>query len=171
MDASVSHSWKGIEGDGCDYKEACKLFDVNPSIEGGPISIDGETGMLWEMKGPGTADAFMNDHLVIVRTWPTNPSDTTASLYFANEPILNPFELGRLTIRTGVIAILWATENGQCVQSLNIPLNGRPTGPMAIGTSGLIAGIEKGNYRCLHDQVEARVGMARRFHLLKTDTE
>ena len=88
MDASVSHSWKGIEGDGCDYKEACKLFDVNPSIEGGPISIDGETGMLWEMKGPGTADAFMNDHLVIVRTWPTNPSDTTASLYFANEPIL-----------------------------------------------------------------------------------
>ena len=132
IDVSISSSWKGVSGDSSDYARACQLFDGNPNLEGGAILIGEGTGMLWEMKGPGNADAFINDHVVILRTWPTNSDDRTIPEKLAAEPLTAPSELGQVQATTGVIVVLWAAEDGGCVRSGSVTTDGRPTGPMTI---------------------------------------
>jgi hypothetical protein len=166
MDASISHLWRGAAADGNDYRRACEVFDTSPQVEGKELSIGDKAGMLWEMRGAGTADAFFNGHLVIIRTWPADPFDKTAPLKLATEPMANRSELGELRIVTGTLLILWAAENGSCVESISIPLNGRPTGDMALNTGGLLIQMKNGLYRCFHDEIETNLGDARRLHLI-----
>lgn len=53
-----------------------------------------------------------------------------------------------------------------CIQSGFVPPDGRPTGPMAIESAGLIFKIDTRTYRCLHDQIATSLGVARRLHLV-----
>ncbi len=169
MDASVALLWKGVDEGGIDYKRACALFDKSPTIEGGDIPIGKTTGMVWEMKGPGTANIFTNSHLMIIRAWLVDPTDNAAVRQLAEHPVLALSELGQLTVSTGMLAILWAAENGKCIQTSADPPSGCPTGATTFETAGLVLKVKKGNYKCQHDQVETIAGKARRFHLLKKD--
>jgi hypothetical protein len=166
MDANVSCLWKGTADDGSDYARACQLFDSDPGFEGVAVPIGDGAGMLWEMKGPGTAHAFMGDHLVIVRTWPVNPDDNTIPEKLAKEPMAAHSELGQIRVTTGVVVVLWSAESGACVRAVSVPPDGRPTGPTAVGSSGLLLKVDTGTYRCLHDQLETKLGVARRLHLV-----
>ena len=163
-DAAVAKFWEGTYGDGADYKRACKVFDDEPDVEGGAININNQAGLLWEMDGAGTADVFMSDHLVIVRTWPTDQSENTTPSLLANEPLQNSFELGNLTVDTGAIAVFWAAENGKNIQPLKVP----PIKTAIPHNSGLITRVDNGTYSCLHDEVETKLGVARRLHLIKS---
>jgi len=170
MDASLCRFWRGAAGDGTDYLRVCQSFDRNPNQAGAPISIGDSHAMLWEMEGAGTADAFINDHLVILRTWPCDPRDNTVPRKLAAEPLATGSELGQIQVPTGILVILWAAENGDCVKSLDVSENGRPAGNMAMGSAGLILRLGKGIYNCVHDRLETSLGTARRLHLYFTTT-
>lgn len=165
MDADGLPLWEGSGGNGTDYQRACQLFDKSPSLEGTTISIGNKAGMLWEMKGAGTADVFTNDHLVVTRTWPTNSQDNTIPQKLAAQPLAICSELGQIQIATGTLVVLWAAENGSNVRPLNGSSHGGQARALPNTFSGLIVQAKSGTYRCFHDQLETSFGAARRVHL------
>ncbi len=181
-DAKVARDWHGAEEDGSDYNRACRMFLTDPDIPGGLISVGLERALVWETGGAGTGDVFLDnqDHLIIVRAWLDELSDagdadelkTVTAL--AEVPLNEATNIGSLRITSGVLAILWSPENGECIESLDISSLGddkseRPSGDMTTDASGLLVAIEIGNYTCLHDEIELGNASARRCHLIKQE--
>ena len=167
-DFRFAQSWHGAEGDSSDYQRACDALDSEPRLEGIEIPISEGRGVLWEMEGAGTADIFRmsENHIAIVRVWPEDPLDTRAAETLALQPTANLLELGTLVVATGVLAILWAAENGECLR-LSDAVALRPSGETAIQDSVLILRVQKALFRCQHDKVETPSGIARRLHLFR----
>lgn len=166
VDAKFGHLWTGI--DGSDYDRACEIFNSNPLLEGGLISIGDGSGLLWEMSGAGTAHVFSssNADLIIVRTWPINASRSDIPKLMANEAIQNPKKLGCFNLISEFLLILWAAENGDCVEGIDFSA-GRPSGEMAIDTSGAIVKLAPSRYECWHDEIKNDLGVARRCFIYK----
>jgi hypothetical protein len=169
--ALVCH-WNGIVG--TDYNRACALYDADETLEGIEIEIKDGKAFLWEMRGAGTAEIFkINDnHLVIVRIWPTDPLDSSVTRLIAGEPLKEIKRLGNLTIETCALAVLWAAEDGTCIE---FPANiksesGRPIGEIMIDDSGLMLSVRCKKFTCVHDEVETAFGSGRRLHLIASDS-
>jgi hypothetical protein len=164
-DAALAASWQGSSG--TDYERACGLFDAHPGIEGTAISVGAGMGILWEMSGPGTAHVFRDDesHYVIVRPWPTDPTNYDAPRLMAEQASTTSVEIGPLSTESRVLLILWAVEDGPLVESPQTTEPSRPTGEKAIEDSGLLVPLRRKAFRCFHDQVETSVGTGRRLHL------
>lgn len=164
-DAEVMQSWKGV--DDSDYERACELFDDNPGIEGGEIGIGSGSAILWEMNGAGTAYVFTSDEgsFTIVRAWLSDPENENAINQIANETIINPVELGLLTLSSKALVVIWSAENGACVMPEDVKYGGRPSGEMAIDDSGYIFIAPYRKYRIWHDEVTNKLGLARRCHI------
>lgn len=168
IDAFLAPKWKGIEEDGTDYKRACSLFDSNQILEGGIIPIEDSHALLWEMEGAGTADVFKKDenHFFIVRTWPVNPQDESFAESLAEMTPENLIEIGELLVPSNNLVILWATESGKCVESVEISKSGLSNDSRGIGDSGFIFPLRSHHVRCFHDKVETNRGLGRRLHII-----
>lgn len=78
--------------------------------------------------------------------------------------------IGSLEIGSGVLAIMWSAESGECIQSLDVADYGRPTGPMSTGSSALLIKVPRGRYLCLHDELSLEDGQsAVRCNLMNND--
>lgn len=167
VDADLGSFWKGIESE--DYDRACKFFDSNPHSEGGGISIGHSDGLLWEMNGAGTAYVFSDDdnRVVIVRTWPNDILRSDIPELMASELPDNLKKIGELKVASGFLLILWAAESGECVNSGEGIIEGRPVGDFAIETSGAIIRLQPAQYECWHDEIVNEFGIARRCHICR----
>jgi len=167
-DATVARIWRGTESS--DYDRACEVFIQDSSIEGYLISVGSKQGLVWEMGGEGTADVFLegNDHLIIVRAWLEDPTDEMSVLtVLAALPRTQTLSLGSLEITSGVLAILWAPESGESIETLEVAESARPTGEMMSESCGLLVALPNGVYSCWHDEVEHEGSEARRCHLIR----
>jgi hypothetical protein len=163
-DARAARLWRGSDGNGSDYERAYK-----PLLSGAPgttIPIDSHQAVIWELGGAGTADVFYEKRVQIriVRAWVDNKDIIDV---LADAPLnKNHTNLGAIEVSSGVLAILWAPENGQCIESLRVSQSSRPSGEMATDSAGLLLKVPKGQYTCLHDEVEKGGEAARRCHII-----
>lgn len=177
-DATVMRDWHGSDGDGSDYERGCRVLRSDPEPPGALIPIGTGEALVWNPYGAGTGDIFMDEQgsLTIIRAWLDEPegADTDDELrtvtILASLPLTEATSLGSLEITSGVLAILWAPESGECIGSLDVDESERPTGEMATASSGLLVRIATGSYTCLHDESELEKVSARRCHLIKQET-
>jgi len=176
-DAEIAHHWRGTEEGGTDYRRACQVFLTFPEPPGALIPVGPGQALVWEPEGAGTGDVFIDGqgHLTIVRAWLDEPdgADTDDELRtvttLAGLPLNEAVSLGSLEITSGVLAILWSPETGECIEALDVEESERPTGEMATDSSGLLVRVAKGSYTCLHDEFELEKVSARRCHLIKQE--
>ncbi len=176
-DATVARDWRGSDGDGSDYERACRVLLADPEPPGALIFVGLEQALVWDPYGAGTGDVFMNARgdLTIIRAWLDEPDGASSDdelktvTTLAELPSGEATALGSLRITSGVLAILWAPESGECIEALDVEENERPTGEMATGSSGLLVRVAKGSYSCLHDEFELADVSARRCHLIRQE--
>jgi hypothetical protein len=166
VDGDLARHWSGVSG--ADYGRACALFDADPALQGSEIIVDDGQAIVWEMNGPGTAGVFRENesHLVVLRPWLNDPTSPNAPRRIAEEPIKSMTDIGQLTVGSGILVILWATEDGGTLDLAARLASGRPVGNLSIEGAGLILRVEKKVFRCLHDEVETAAGIGRRLHLI-----
>lgn len=167
-DAELGQLWDRV--DGSDYERACDFFDSLPEKEGGSISIMHGHGLLWEMNGAGTAHIFslQDQGFILLRSWPVDPDREDVAMLMAAEVPVDLTRLGDLHLSSGSLLILWATENGACVQAADLVEGGRPSGEMAFDTAGFIVKSKLTRFTCWYDQIENELGMARRCHVYRS---
>lgn len=164
-ETSSIQGWQGI--DGPDYAAACELFDRDPAANGKMIEVGARPSLVWDMGGAGTADVFRVEPntLLIVRGWFDQHQGENALWELATAAANRSMKVGQITVASGAVAILSATENGSCVDPSVPPRDGRPAGAMSTEESGLVAIVWNGTYSCFHEDVKARTGTARRCRL------
>jgi hypothetical protein len=166
-DREIAVHWRGAEAGSEDYDRACALLDSGGDTELGTIAIADGEGVLWEMEGGGTAEVFSRgpDHAVISRTWPENPDDEGAPRVLAEAPTGELEHFAELRVTSGIVAVLWAPENGGAFEELDE--DGLPAGEMSMGGTGLTVKLAPGIYDCFHDALSNEAGDARRCHLIR----
>lgn len=76
--------------------------------------------------------------------------------------------LGNIEVETGMLAVLWAPESGECITGTEIVADSaRPGGPLAIDGAALLVKVPSGNYIAWHDFVQSEENAARRLWLIK----
>lgn len=176
-DAIIMRDWHGSDGDGSDYERACRALRADPEPPGALISVGLEQALVWNPYGAGTGDVFINERgdLTIIRSWLDEPDGASTDdelktvTTLAELPLGEVTAFGSLRITSGVLAILWAPESGECIEVLDVEESERPTGEMATGSSGLLVRVAKGSYSCMHDEFELADVSARRCHLIKQE--
>jgi hypothetical protein len=115
-DGALIKQWTGISG--AEYERACAVFDADASLEGSTIPLGSGAAWLWEMRGAGTAAVFRknDEHFVLLRIWPNDPRDAGAPRTIATAPMIEGIELGSLLVETGVLAIISAVDEGNCIE-------------------------------------------------------
>ena len=135
-DFKLAQLWRGTDDDSANYQRACEAFDLQPELEGTEVGVPDGRGVLWEMRGAGTADVFRlsENHIAVVRIWPKNPTDNTAPETLAACPTQNLLDIGHLLVPSGVLAIFWAVEDGRCFRSTDASAR-RPSGETSLENS------------------------------------
>ncbi len=167
-DAADARLWE-MNFDGSDYERACFLFEEMTDTPGAVLSLNGNNGVVWELGGAGVGHVFNmgKEHIVIIRTWPSNPETVDKLLSdLARLPLQTLVALGDLIVHSGVLAVMWSAESGASITSLEVSPDGRPSGDMVTGCSVLLMNMNTGNYSCFHDEVQVYGNQARRCHLL-----
>ena len=169
-DRMIAVSWRGCEAGGKDYERACALLLDERPIEGCSIGIAQGVGLVWDMEGDGTAAVFRRapSYALLTRIWPEDPYDPEALRTLAEAPSVDRSRIAELSIRSGILAVLWAPEDGRAFESLDSM--GLPMGEMSMGGTGLTLELAAGLYNCFHDFVENAAGEARRCHLVRQAT-
>ncbi|MFY0526688.1 hypothetical protein ACN28I_27280 [Archangium gephyra] len=149
-DRHLLGSWRGVEGDGADYRRACDFFDQFPEVEGGTIPMRSGAALLWEMRGGGTADVFVlpGPEVLVVRTWQHDPLDEETPGELATTSADETMLIGELTVTAGSLGVLWAAEEGALV-----------------GKVGVEVKLPNGTYVCRHELTHGRGGHARRLRI------
>jgi hypothetical protein len=166
-DREIALQWRGADAGSEDYDRACVLLDSGGDTELGTIAIADGQGVLWEMEGGGTADVFSRgpDRAVISRTWLEDPADEGAQRVLAEAPTAELERFAELRVTSGIVAVLWAAENGGAFEELDE--EGLPAGEMSMGGTGLTFKLAPGVYDCFHDTLSNEAGDARRCHLIR----
>lgn len=117
-DASAAMHWRGIQSD--DYDNLCQVFPVDS--QGLMIQIKNQDGFVWDIGDSGTVDIFCDDdkkNIVLVHAWLADGNDfsTVERLALIPNQIVEPAT--RLKLPTGVLAVLWATESGEYIESFD----------------------------------------------------
>jgi hypothetical protein len=174
-DAIVGRHTRSWDGSGTgrdrpDYERACARLEERRGIEGCTIEIAQGNGLVWEMDGGGTAAVFRGarDYVVVVRIWAEDPDDRGPFRTLAEAPSVQRIRIGELPISSGVLAVLWAPEDGRAFESLDSM--GLPMGEMSMSGTGLTLEVLPGTYECFHDLVANAAGEARRCHLVRQTT-
>lgn len=147
-------------GGGHDYARLCAALDHAPPA-GMTWHFGNCAGVVWSPGGPGTAHLVQLDaaSLVIVRGWfdGDNEGWEAAVLECARIPRANADSLGAVKVPSGVLVVLWAPEDGECVTAADVARgSGGPTGDVAINGSSCLARLPTGEYVC-----EVEVGQPR----------
>ena len=173
MSSDIAPYWTGAQDEGKDYYRACEFFDKNGEAEGAPINVHNGSALLWEMGGPGTANAFLDDqnNLIVIRTWLNEDYLEADISHFAYLEKNNPIGLGEIELTSDVCVVMWATEKIDSKKIGGFEKDKKaPTTyslPISDDHLGIVLSLKKGTYTCFHDFVESPWGQARRCHIIK----
>jgi hypothetical protein len=161
-DREALSSWSGVSGDGDDYQKACDPLNANPNLCGLQLELGGHAAIVWDMP-TGTADVWRlsANSLVIVRPW---VDEESRAAFLASLPRENPVRLGKLTLSSGWLVIMWAAEDGADIAGI-APRDGAPL-HLSVDEAGLVAALPPGTYVCHHDELSDGSDSARRCWIL-----
>jgi hypothetical protein len=151
IDSDAAGNWSGIDGD--DYDRACRFLDQNGI--GGEIAVGQDRGLLWGVP-TGTTEIWRvtPNSLVLSRNW-LDPeaarSEPEQSRRLVDLPRSHQFDLGRLSVRSGWVVILWATENGSDIVKVD-PEDGLAL-DLSVGNAAIFVSLPAGEYLCSRDEV------------------
>lgn len=137
-DAGVARNWRGI--DGPDYDELCLQLDARAGGVLSEFRFPALRFLTWE-PGVGVADVLLE-------------SDQVVLVYPSNSRIELPAPMGaaglEVEITSGVLAVLWAPENGDCIKDQDFAIKEArpPSGLLAIDGSSLLVPVVSGVYLC-----------------------
>src|SRR5690606_3449181 len=133
-DAVNARNWRGI--DGSDYDELCSHLDALTDGVLSEFRLASLRLLTWE-PGIGVADVLLADDQVVL----VHPSGARLELSAAIDSASLEAE-----VESGVLAILWAPENGDCIrdQDLKIQEARPPSGLLAIDGSSLLVPVVPG---------------------------
>lgn len=156
-DSLDARRWHGNVGGATDYDRACAFFDEHSEPPGGMIALQGSFGILWEMRGAGSAFVYQSEdrsEIYIVRSWSDNEIDDDI-LEIVSTTRSSVQSIGALNIVTGMVAIFWAVESGQFEPFGIVSSPFRPVGDdPALDDSALIVPTLCGQYSGEHFEVE-----------------
>lgn len=165
-DADFARSWKGSETSDSDYNRACEQLDDRAAII---FSFGSGHGTVWD-RDPGTTDVFISDFQYIVLVGAVLDEDdedenSTIISYLASIQATNSEHIGEMDINSGVIAILWSSEDGDYIMTTDTLTSARPEGIMSADSSGVLVRVNPGKYRVTCDTVELDEASAVRCHI------
>jgi hypothetical protein len=159
-DRETALIWTGaIDGD---YKRACALLDTEPDVNDRQAATQMElpegTVVLWDMP-TGTATIWRQDEssLILCRAWLDDEADLAR---LAGMPPNEPLTFGRLTVHSGWLVIVWATECGEDIAA--IPPSDGLSLNLSLESAGITVALPEGDYVCYRDTVEIGAASARR---------
>lgn len=166
-DVSAVKSWNGAEKGTTDYEQLCSAFDSNPGVQGMNFPVGASLGLAWEMSGAGVADVFLDEggKIVIVRVW-VNDDNPSVIKSLAELPAMNFVPIGRLSVTSRKIAILWAAESGKELSLESSQQVERAQSGTAIEASVYTLRTEANTFDCFHDEVAKNGARARRLTLI-----
>ncbi len=149
VDFNAAPGWSGVEGS--DYQQVSELLLAQQEPPGLQIEVGGEPALIWQMP-TGTADIWRRSDgsIVLCRPW-LHPGSSNEEL-LAGLPPNEPTEVGHVRIKSGWVAIVWATEAGSDVARA-VPRDGLGL-DLSVGSAGVIASLAPGDYDCYHDAVD-----------------
>lgn len=168
VDFKVAPNWRGVSGDGNDYRRVIALLDTAREAHGLQITIGDHAAVVWEM-ATGTADVWRrrDGSLVICRPW--LDEDDEHAEHFASLPISSPTRIGTFQISSGSLLILWAPEDGRDLLG-TVPVDGGAL-DLSVGHAGITVRLAPGVYVCYHDAVVDHSEHAVRCHVVPATTE
>ncbi len=137
-DAASARNWRGI--DGPDYDELCSQMDAHTDGVLNEFRLPSSTLLTWE-PGAGVADVLVDTGRVVL----AHPSDARVEL-----PASMDLVGIDVMVESGVLAILWAPENGECIKDQDFAIQKArpPSGLLAVDGSSLLVPVVSGIYRC-----------------------
>jgi len=165
VDFNAASRWFGVEGG--DYERITDLLLARQEPSGLQIEIAGEPALIWQMP-TGTADVWRRSDgsIVLCRPW-LHPGSNNQELLAGLRPN-EPIEVGRVRVKSGWVAIVWATESGSDVAQVT-PGDGLSL-DLSVGSAGVIAGLPRGEYVCYHDSVQTDSESALRCFIVEMGT-
>ncbi|MBI0329104.1 hypothetical protein [Burkholderia plantarii] len=166
IDAKLAYRWGGVDTD--DYDRACTLFDENGRAEGMEVRVGDANGLLWELNGPGLAYIINEGVVCLIRAWLNEGVDELAAISrFAEiERDKNSATIGVLAVKSKKIAVMWAAESGDAIQSAIDFEVDRDNKKTSINDSSIVFSVEKEFYEAFCDTVSGEHGRARRIFLI-----
>jgi hypothetical protein len=152
-DRELALNWRGVFGDGVDYKRACEAIETNAPIRGAQIEVNGMAAIVWGVP-TGTAEAWRRttDSLILSRPWFDVEADIDSVGYrLANLPAQNLVRLGSFDLKAGWLLIVWAAEDATDIIKI-APADALAL-DLSVGQAGLIATLPAGRYACYQDEV------------------
>lgn len=162
-DAVAVRAWRGAAEGQADYEQLCdRLAQAGPTW-GCPLRIGECAAVVWEAEGEGTADVLVAapDSLLLVRGW-FDGDWTAATMKAAAVTPGDGQTLGTVEISRGVLAILWAPEEGASITDADVARGAGEPSELAISGSSLLVPLPSGRYECFADQVHVDQGSALR---------
>lgn len=158
-DRAALANWSGVEGD--DYDRLCDALLISQPRA---LSVDlaGAAALAWNVP-TGTADVWRTGpaSVLLARAW-VNEDEELAQL--AEPPMDSSELLGTVSIPSGWLVVLWATEPGNGVLAVE-PQDGLSV-DLSVGGAALVIQVPPGDYECRGDEVE--VGNASAIRCLIT---
>jgi WD40 repeat protein len=156
-DATDAASWKGADGD--DYESACALLDAG--VLGAPISWtsgSGGKGIFTDLGGAASAEVFRveDDDLLVAALFAASDWSKATENQFREDvgalPAKASTMLGRISISSGVLALVWAVEPATRVteQLLSTARSKR-----AVKRPwGILAALPNGEYEVVYERMD-----------------
>lgn len=164
-DWTTAQQWGGVD-DSDDYERACELLSGGKNFA--EIEIGNSRGIVWDAHGAGTADVIaLPDRLTLIRLWFDEEEDEETILRLAALPIETPEPAGKLMLNSDALVLLWAPEDGGCLENLPDELPAPPDGDLAIDGSSLIVPLAAGTYHCFLDELSDPDADAVRCHFVR----
>ena len=118
--------WRGIAEDGSDYDMACQATDTSN------IGVIDDTAIAWDFGGPGTADILSDaGSLTLLRYWADHDIEEGECRQLEAQIKFEQTDV-RLSIPSGTILLLWATEDGRTITEIDGD-SGYPEGDFSMG--------------------------------------
>jgi hypothetical protein len=166
-DAAALQMWRGTSSDEEDVNKIQSA--LTGGLPGLDLPIANDTGVIWNMEGPGTADVFRDEpsgHILLVRSWLTDPESMESVLAFSSIDAALNNAFAQFHIHSGCLAILSSTEDGASIHNANETEYILSRQDMMTETSGMLLPITSGHYFCYYDKIEIEEEEAIRCHVI-----
>lgn len=157
-DRTTLSGWTGVEGG--DYERLCDAL-VASEPRALAVGLAGSAALAWNVP-TGTAEAWRTSpsSVLLTRPWVDQEEDARR---LAQPPMNGGEPLGRVSIPSGWLVVLWAPEPGSDVLAVE-PRDGLSL-ELSVGCAALVIEMPPGEYECHGDEVDIGTASAWRCHL------
>lgn len=166
-DPTTLQLWRGTEDEQTQQDRIEAMFEKGQPGLTIPLGHGG--GVIWDIDGPGSTDIFRDEatgNLKLVRCWLAGDDDMEVVFALSNAPTELGKPFAEFEIKTGFVVIMWPTEPGSSIRSVDGGGYSLAVEEMMTDTCGMILPLPNGRYQCFHDEVETEQGEARRCHVI-----